>query len=163
MLRNKKVVVLSVLLALSLGVVGFFIWNKSNSKETFPKEIRSQITGFQPYFFQEKYNLPEDFKVVKESIKYEKGTLLFSLNSPTGKTITLSQQSVPSEFSGQGGSLVGKETFDSPLGTITLSFLEGRTTAFLITKDRDAFIILNSNQAISSDDIRVILSSLIKT
>lgn len=158
MVRGKKLFFgILFLLVLAIFATGFKVYEKSQENKI-PPDIRSQITSFQPYYLPKKYDLPKDFELDKESVRYEFGTLLFSLTSPEGQTINISQQSVPKEFSAEGGSFVGKDSVDTKNGKATISYVDGRTSAFLITNDQKTLIILNSNQAVENDVMRGILS-----
>ena len=157
-----KKTVLFFILVLLLICVGFWAYSKKSSSYSLPEDVKSQISGFQPYYLPKDYSLPDDLIVDKNSIRYEADTLLFNLQTPDNKTINISEQPVPEEFNSEGGSFIGKETFDTTNGKVTLSFVDGRTSAFLITNQQDAFIILSSSQPITADTIRVILSSLEK-
>lgn len=158
--KKKLLIGFSILLPLLiLSITGLLIYKKSQ-ENVLPKEVKSQVSGFQPYYFSKKEQLPSGFKIDSSSIRYELGTLFFTLTSPEGKSITISQQSVPPEFSAEGGSFVGKESIDTKNGKATISYVQGRTSAFMITADRKTMVILNSNQAIETDAIRSILSSL---
>lgn len=162
-LYNRKKIITITLIFLSFvlvcGIIFSFFYSKSQ-RPTFPKEVKSQITGFQPYYIQGKEQLPAGFKTDKNTVRYEVGTLLFTLTSPDGKSVTISQQPVPKEFSAEGGNFVGKESIDTKNGKATISYVQGRTSAFMITNDRKTMIILNSNQSLETDTIRSILSNL---
>lgn len=147
------------LMILIIGVTGLLIYKKSQAN-TLPQEVKSQVSGFQPYYFSQNEQLPSGFKIDRSSIRYELGTLFFTLTSSDGKSITISQQPVPKEFSAEGGNFIGKESIDTKNGKATISYVQGRTSAFMITNDRKTMVILNSNQAIETDTIRSILSNL---
>lgn len=161
MVRTKKLLIggVCLLIVLVSATSGFVVYKKSQ-ENTLPSEVRGQITGFQPYYLPKKYTLPNDFEIDKESVRYEQNTLFFSLKSPSGQIVTISQQAVPQEFSAAGGSFIGKDSIDTKNGKVTISYIDERTSAFLITKDQKTLIILNSNQAIETDIIRGIISSL---
>lgn len=152
--------VLSVVVLASLA--GGF-WLTRDTGEVLPSDIRAQINSFQPYYLPKKYTLPNDFEIDKESVRYEQNTLFFSLKSPSGQVVTISEQAVPEEFSAAGGHFIGKDSIDTKNGKVTISYIDGRTSAFLITNDQKTLIILNSNQAIETDIIRGVISILEKT
>ncbi|MEK7594897.1 MAG: hypothetical protein AAB436_04650 [Patescibacteria group bacterium] len=161
---SKKVLAISGMgLVLLLVLVSGGLYLQSSSKQKgLPKEVVAHISGFQPYYFSSDQKLPNGLAIDTEQTRYEQGTLFLTIKSADGKTINVSQQPVPEEFSAKAGSFIGKDSFDTPVGKASLSYIDGRTSAFLITKDKQTLIILNSNQAVSTDTLRIILSSLSK-
>lgn len=158
-LKKKILIPLVLIVVLVCSAAGGF-WLLKDTEETLPSDIRSQIKDFQPYYLPKEYTLPDDFEIDKESVRYEQNTLFFSLKSPSGQIVTISQQAVPEEFSAAGGSFIGKDSVETKNGKVTISYIDSRTSAFLITKDQKTLIILNSNQAIETDVIRGIISNL---
>lgn len=158
--KRKLLIGFGIFLVLLVVVATTTLIYKRSQGNTLPKDVKSQVSGFQPYYFSKNEQLPSGLKIDRSSIRYELGTLFFKLSTPDGKSVTVSQQSVPKEFSAEGGSFIGKESVDTKNGKATISYVEGRTSAFMITNDRKTMVILNSNQAIETDTIRSILSSL---
>lgn len=160
---SKKLLLISgsVLVLLILVAGGLYVISSSKPKGL-PKEVVANISGFQPYYFSSDQKLPEGLAIDEKETRYEQGTLFLTIRSSDGKTINVSQQPVPEEFSAKAGSFIGKDSVDTSIGKATISYVDGRTSAFLITKNRDNLIIINSNQAVSSDTLRVIMSSLSK-
>ena len=158
--KKKLLLGFSIFLALLLVVASTTLIYKRSQSNALPKDVKSQVSGFQPYYFSKSGQLPTGLKIDRSSIRYELGTLFFTLTSPDGKSITVSQQAVPKEFSAEGGNFIGKESVDTKNGKATISYVQGRTSAFMITNDRKTMVILNSNQAIETDIIRSILSEL---
>ncbi|MEK7600330.1 MAG: hypothetical protein AAB462_04830 [Patescibacteria group bacterium] len=160
---SKKAFAVASSLLMAVFIVGGGIYWQSLPKPTgLPKEVVAHISGFQPYYFSSDLKLPEGLAIDEEQTRYEQGTLFLTIKSDDGKTINVSQQPVPDEFSAKAGSFIGKDSIDTSIGKASVSYVGGRTSAFLITKNRDNLIILNSNQAVSSDTLRAIMSSLAK-
>ena len=161
--KRKKIVVVCLVLVCLMGVgIGFLVLKSQNQAKHLPPKVKSEISGFQPYYFSGNAPLPNGLKIDPGKTKYENGTLFVTVKSSDGKSATISEQPVPEEFAAKGGSLVGAGSTDTSLGKLTFSFSEGRTAGFLITKDRKTFIIFDSAQSFSQDDVRVIISSLTK-
>lgn len=161
---SKKLLAISgAALLLLLLLVGGGLYLQSSSKpKGLPKEVVANISGFQPYYFSSDQKLPEGLAIDDKETRYEQGTLFLTIRSADGKTINVSQQPVPEEFSAKAGSFIGKDSFDTSVGKASVSYIDGRTSAFVVTKDSQTLIILNSNQAVSADTLRLILSSLAK-
>ncbi len=159
---NKRKLLLGLFLATLVLLIsaGTVVYVKSQkSPPAVPKDIRSRISGFQPYSTNP-IDLPSGYKVDSKNVRYENNTLFFTVKS-ANKTVVVSVQSIPEEFKNTAN-FVGKESIDTKNGKATITFVEGRTSAFMITSSGDAFVILNSNSAVSTEDVRLILNSLQK-
>lgn len=160
-IKSKKLVLAVIFsFALLIVVLSFLYFNRVSTVRL-PADISQQISGFQAYFPKNTSALPDSLKIDKKSVRYQNGVLFFTIVSEKDRSnIVVSQQPVPKEFSAQGGNFVGKDTIDTKNGKATISYVEGRTSAFMITNDQKTLVILNSNQAIQTDTIRMILSNL---
>lgn len=159
--RRKKIILIGMTVVVFLligGGVALFLDSKAQ-ETTLPKEVTNQISTFQPYL-ADNDTLPSGYDIEKDSIRYEAGTLFFNLRAKD-KSVVVSIQPIPDEFKNTEN-FIGKESIDTKNGKAAITFVGGRTSAFMITKDKDAFVILNSNQSISTDDVRLILNSLFK-
>ena len=125
---------------------------KQPSQPIFP-----ETTAFTSYAF-DTVILPGGLKIDEKSITYDGSILLYSLTDENDRSIGISQQSIPKDFS--SSILQGDEDFSTPIGTATFSnTLDGRLTGTILTKDR-TFIILNTQSTIETTVFKDIIRAL---
>lgn len=113
--------------------------------------------SFQTYSF-ENNSPPASLEIDDSSITYDKGILLYRLNTPSGQSVTVSQQQLPEGLT--SSVLQGDESFDTPVGKATFSNTsDGRLTGSLVTKD-GVFILVNTSDPIEETTIKDILRFL---
>jgi hypothetical protein len=120
-----------------------------------PREVIDQATGLTIYYPDP---LPGSFKLETGSVQYSRGILSYRLADSKHQMVTITVQSVPSDLS--NSTIQGKESVPTSYGTATISQVEGRTSGYLITKDKRTLIILNANDQIDSAAFKDVVRAL---
>lgn len=161
---DKKIryaIILAICVIIISFIIGtYFITNKEPEKPeaASPESITQNITEFTAYY-PEVNDLPGGYTIENSSVKLEEETFLFTVTIPGGAKINISEQALPEEFQ-KTQQFLGDDKIDTSIGSATITYVEGRTSAFLISKDRKTLVIANSNEAVDKSNIRAVLNSL---
>jgi hypothetical protein len=132
----------------SLGVL-FFLNHTSAPAEFRQKAGNLPFTSYypsaKPYAFQ------------KNSLSVTQDVLVFTLKSPTGKTVVITEQRTPDEF--DTSSLKGDKEFKVNGAQAYITDGSSRTTGTLFTNDK-TWILINAPDPIGGEDMKLIIESL---
>jgi hypothetical protein len=157
--KHKKLVVVFIIciIFVSIGFLAIKIFCKKHSS-VLPNSI-VQMAPFPIFFYP--HTIPGNFHLVPESIKYSSGYLISQLTTPDkSQTITITEQSVPSNLA--ASTVIGKEKVDGTENNATLSFDGSRMIGYMISKDKQTFVIINAPEGLEESTMKDLLRGLKK-
>jgi uncharacterized secreted protein with C-terminal beta-propeller domain len=146
----------------SLAVIACFslsvkIWHqKSSTASMLPANI-VRTAPFPVLFYSS--TIPDNFRLISESVKYNSGYLFFQLsNTNKSQTITVTEQALPSNLA--TSTIIGKEKVDGTDNNTTISFDGSRMIGYVISKDRNTFVVMNAANGTELDTFKDLLRLL---
>jgi hypothetical protein len=117
--------------------------------------VTSQVKGFHVYYPDG--TLPGKFKLNQASVNYRAGVLVFQLKDTNGKTLTFSEQAIPSNYDISGER--ADKVFETAVGHAYITNATFRTTGELFTLDK-TWILVNAPSPVGVDVMTNVLNSL---
>lgn len=146
-------------LIVCLGALGYrALTGGSSTPQPLPSKVLKQVFGFTPYYFTKDIP-PARLKLKADTPKFFGNALSFTLVSPKNQTVTITQKTLPTDYSKAAKG--DDKSLNTVAGTATVSAVQGgRIEATLITKD-NTLITVESKEILNSGTIQEILESLI--
>jgi len=155
---KKKLLFGSIAIAVVLLAVGaFLIWRTMQPKSLMPKDIKSQITAFQPYFYYDE--VPAGYKLADTQLDKEFGVVLFSLTKLGRPAVSISEQPLSSSLD-PNQLLKGGESVRGAELPATINSVEGRYVGIMVDTERKTMILLNTTSEAEKQDLQDLLKGL---
>jgi hypothetical protein len=152
--RHSRVALASSIIIIAVLIIVGVVWFWPQHVNTLPVSVTNQARGFTVYA----YNTapPNNFQIDAKSAQYTDGVLFFHMTNSGGQSITVSEQTLPSDISGipQGSQKVSVKD-----GNATISTAGGRTVGLLSVPRTHTMILLNTTDAVGT----TVLTNLLQT
>lgn len=125
---------------------------------TFPANTIQEIAGFKFYYFRPGFQT--DFTLLRNSINYQSGVLVFEMKNPTGKTLAFTEEATPPGY-GMPNRQPNRQ-FYTEYGKALVIDGSTQTTGALFSQD-NTWVVINAPQAIGGDLMQQLLDALSPT
>ena len=157
--RQKLLIVGLVLLAVVLVIASLFagikLANKDKTATTQPNNIET-VAKSASFKVAVPKSIPNGYTIDSAGASYENNIFIYSIKTPSGKSLTVTQQAKPSNINGSSFSGLLVKT---GLGKAYVFTGPANTSATVLT-DADNLITANSNSPIPETEVKTILNSL---
>ena len=160
--RGKQkwpLIVAAVGAVIIIAVVALLItkpWHKTTDG-LLPNSVRESVS-FTPYFYSKEIPGGFSIKSPEKDTQVGAGVLQIRLTNDVGQTVIIAEQAMPADLKNRA--VQGDEAVEGAPGSAALTFVEGRTTGTLLTKDKEAMVIINTADKIEADKIKDLLRGL---
>lgn|SRR6185437_13910081 len=156
-IRTHVLLVITILVVIVFCLAGW-LWHSKRGNQSgnmLPATTLHQVGGFTPYYLKPSFS--SDFVLQQSTVKYEYGVLVFSLRNATGKTLSVTEETTPSQY--DPSTLQTTKQFNTEYGRAYITDSTDRTTGTLFTSDK-TWVIVNAASPVGSDFMQQFLEAL---